>query len=115
MAWVYHGDGAAETARSSFLDAVAAYRDVGSVRGIGQCLVGLAATASITGLHETAITIAAAAEVFAAEEGIVNAYADAPGAEDLVAASKSALELDVARAAAATGQSLDLEAVLRLA
>lgn len=115
MAWVYHADGAAETARARFLDAAAAYRDVGSVRGVGKCLVGLAATAGDRGLHETALTIAAAAEVFAADEGIVNAYADTPGAEDHIAASRSALEPEVARAAVATGRSLDLESVLRLA
>lgn len=72
MAWTQlrHQDPA--LARRTFLDSVQAYTDVASVRGVGLSLIGLAATEAVEGRAETAVQIAAAAEVYAHQEGIVN-------------------------------------------
>jgi predicted ATPase len=61
-------------ARERFAAAVRAYEEVGSVRGIGVALLGLAATHAAEGRPEQAMVIAAAAETFALQEGVVNAY-----------------------------------------
>ena len=69
-------------ARRTFLDSVQAYTDVASVRGVGLSLIGLAATESVENRPEQAVQIAAAAEVYAHQEGIVNVYSDeTPGRE----------------------------------
>ena len=63
-----HGDADART-RRRFFDSVQAYSDVASVRGVGLSLIGLAATEAVEGRPETAVRIAAAAEVYAAAGG----------------------------------------------
>ena len=64
------------------LDSVQAYTDVASVRGVGLSLIGLAATEAVENRPERAVQIAAAAEVYAHQEGIVNVYSNEnPGRE----------------------------------
>ena len=97
MAWTHlrHDDPA--LARRTFLDSVQAYTDVASVRGVGLSLIGLAATESVENRPEKAVQIAAAAEVYAHQEGIVNVYSDeTPGREfvDQARAALSARDLD---------------------
>ena len=75
-AWTHIRAGSAGAARDGFFDSVRAYTDVASVRGVGLSLIGLAATESIEGRAERAVQIAAAAEVYADQEGIVNVYSE---------------------------------------
>ncbi|MEP6665382.1 MAG: adenylate/guanylate cyclase domain-containing protein [Nocardioidaceae bacterium] len=80
MAWTYLAHDDAETAHRIFLESAQAYQDVGSIPGIGTSMIGMAAVEAVEGRPERAVTIAAAAEHFSEEEGIVNVYSDdSPG------------------------------------
>ena len=115
MAWTHVRAGAAGPARQRFLDSVRAYTDVASVRGVGLSLIGLAATESIEGRAERAAQIAAAAEVYADREGIVNVYSDqTPGREFVDTARASLSEENVIRATE-MGRRLTIGQVLDLA
>ena len=115
MAWTHVRAGAAGAARQGFLDSVQAYTDVASFRGVGLSLIGLAATESIEGRAERAVQIAAAAEVYAEQEGIVNVYSDqTPGREFVDRARASLSEEDVTRATE-MGRRLTIKQVLDLA
>jgi predicted ATPase/class 3 adenylate cyclase len=114
MAWTHVRAGAAGAARQRFLDSVRAYTDVASVRGVGLSLIGLAATESIEDRAERAVQIAAAAEVYADQEGIVNVYSDqTPGREFVDRARASLSEKDVTRATE-VGRRLTIKQVVDL-
>ena len=115
LAWTQLEMGEAGGARTGFLDSVLAYTDVASVRGIGLALIGLAAAEAVEGRRERAVQIAAAAEVYAAGEGIVNVYSDeTPGREfvDRAAAGLAPEDLDRAREG---GRRLTIKEALDLA
>jgi tetratricopeptide (TPR) repeat protein len=115
MAWTHlrHEDPA--LARRYFLDSVQAYTDVASVRGVGLSLIGLAATETVEQRHETAVQIAAAAEVYADGEGIVNVYSDETPGREFVDQARAALSAnDVARATE-VGRRLTIKEALDLA
>jgi tetratricopeptide (TPR) repeat protein len=102
-------------ARSFFFDAVQAHTDVGSLRGVGQSLVGLAAVEAAENRPELAAQIAAAAEARADEEGIVVVYgAETPGS-DLVEQARAALSADDLGRATELGRRLTIEEALDLA
>jgi predicted ATPase/class 3 adenylate cyclase len=115
MAWAHVRAGAAGAARQRFLDSVRAYTDVASVRGVGLSLIGLAATESIEDRAERAVQIAAAAEVYADQEGIVNVYSDRTAGREFVDRARASLsEEDVTRATE-MGRRLTIKQVLDLA
>jgi tetratricopeptide (TPR) repeat protein len=102
-------------ARRFFFDSVQAHTDIGSVRGVGQSLVGLAAVEAAENRPERAAQIAAAAEARADEEGIVVVYgAETPGS-DLVEQARAALSADELARATETGGRLTIEEALALA
>src|SRR5205823_2702419 len=102
-------------ARRYFLDSVQAYTDVASVRGIGLSMIGLAACEAVEHRPVNAVTIAAAAEGYAGQEGIVNVYSDeTPGREFVDRARAELSTADVARASA-EGSALTIEEALNLA
>jgi tetratricopeptide (TPR) repeat protein len=121
MGWTYLENGDAVLARRTFFESVQAHTDVASVRGVGLSLIGLAATEAAEDRPETAVKIAAAAEVYAQQEGIVVLYTDdAPGREYIDRAQAALSAEDVARARATggrltIGEALDLARVLRTA
>ena len=94
MAWTHlrHEDPA--LARRYFLDSVQAYTDLASVRGVGLSLIGLAATEAVEHRPETAVQIAAAAEVYAQQEGIVNVYSDETPGREFVDRARAALSAE---------------------
>jgi tetratricopeptide (TPR) repeat protein len=115
MAWTHLSADDPVAARLSFLDSVQAYVDVGSVRGIGTSMIGLAAVEAVEGRPRQAVQIAAAAEVFAREEGIVNVYSeDVPG-HGYVERAKAELEADEIDGATEEGRSLSVKEALKLA
>jgi len=68
-------------AREHFFSSIHLYEKVGSIRGIGLALIGIAAVETVGQNYRTAVQIAAAAELFSEQGGIVNIYADDfPGA-----------------------------------
>jgi predicted ATPase len=115
MAWTHVRHEDSSLARRTFLDSVQAYTDVASIRGVGLSLIGLAATEVIENRPETAVQIAAAAEVYADEEGIVNVYSDETPGREFIDRARSALPAgEVARAMEA-GRRLSIEEALDLA
>ncbi len=115
MAWTHLSADDPVAARRSFLDSVQAYDDVGSVRGIGTSMIGLAAVEAVEGRPRQAVQIAAAAEIFTREEGIVNVYSeDVPG-HGYVERAKAELEADEIHDATEEGRSLSVKEALELA
>ena len=115
MAWTQlrHEDPA--RARRTFLDSVQAYTDVASVRGVGLSLIGLAATEAVEGQPETALQIAAAAEVYAHQEGIVNVYSDETPGRRFVDRARAALSAEDVARATEIGRGLTIKEALDLA
>jgi len=115
MAWTYlrHEDPA--LARRYFLDSVQAYTDVASVRGVGLSLIGLAATEAVEHRPERAVQIAAAAEVYAHQEGIVNVYSDETPGREFVDRARAALSADDVDRATEVGRKLTIKEALDLA
>jgi hypothetical protein len=94
-------------ARRAFLDAVRTNEVVGSPRGTGLALFGLAAVEAAEGRTERAVAIAAAAEALSRRAGVVIAHPMAPGLAERIAALKGSIprgDLDdlVARAGTLT-------------
>jgi predicted ATPase/class 3 adenylate cyclase len=114
-AWTHlrHEDPA--LARRYFLDSVQAYTDLASVRGVGLSLIGLAATEAVELRPETAVQIAAAAEVYAHEEGIVNVYSDETPGREFVDQARAALSADEVTRATEVGRGLTIKEALDLA
>ncbi len=115
MAWACLDSGEVALARRYFFDSVQAHTDVASVRGVGLSLVGLAAAEAVEHRPERAVQIAAAAEVYAQEEGIVVVYSDDTPGRELVEQARAALSADEAARATETGRNLPIEEALDLA
>ena len=114
-AWTHLRNQDAALARRYFLDSVQAYIDVASVRGVGLSLIGLAATETFEQRFETAVTLAAAAEVYAHEEGIVNVYSDETPGREFVDRAREALSADEVARATEAGRRLTIKETLDLA
>jgi tetratricopeptide (TPR) repeat protein len=91
MAWTILTMEQTPGARGYFLDAVQAYKEVGSMRGVGLALMGLAATAEVENSPYRAVQIAAAAELFSEQEGIVNVYAENNPGKEYIESAESEL------------------------
>ena len=115
IAWTHVRAGTATAARQGFLDSVRAYTDVASVRGVGLSLIGLAATESIEDRPERAVQIAAAAEVYADQGGIVNVYADRTAGREYVDRARASLSAEDVTRATEMGRRLTIKQVLDLA
>lgn len=108
LAWTQLRQGTTGLARRSFLASVQAYTDVGSVRGVGIALTGLAATEAADGRLELAVQLATAAGVYATLEGIANVYSDETPGRELIEQARAALSEDVAARAAEIGRALSI-------
>jgi len=115
MAWTHLRYGDCARARRYFFDSVQAYSDVASARGVGLSLIGLASTEAVEHRPETAVQIAAAAEVYAKQEGIVNVYADETPGRAFVDQARAALSVDDVTRATEIGSRLTIGEVLDLA
>jgi predicted ATPase len=113
-AWTYLRHADAASARRYFLDSVQAYTDVASVRGVGLSLIGLAATETFEQRFENAVKLAAAAELYAREEGIVNVYSDETPGRELVEQARAALSADNVTRATEAGRRLTIKEALDL-
>jgi len=114
-AWTHLRNEDAALARRYFLESVQAYIDLASVRGVGLSLIGLAATETFEQRFETAVTLAAAAEVFAHEEGIVNVYSEETPGREFVDRAREALSADEVARATEAGRRLTIKEALDLA
>jgi predicted ATPase/class 3 adenylate cyclase len=102
-------------ARKTFLESVRAHTEVASVRGVGLSLIGLAATEALEHRPESAVRIAAAAEVYAQQEGIAALYTDETPGRELVDGARAALSPADVERATAEGRGLTLHEALDLA
>ena len=114
-AWAHLQHGDLSLARRCFFDSIQAYGDIASVRGVGHSLIGLAAAEAVEQRFETAVQIAAAAEVYAREEGIVNVYSDETPGRELVDQARAALAPDDVVRATEAGSRLAIKDALDLA
>jgi hypothetical protein len=78
-------------------------------------LIGLAATEAVEQRPETAVQIAAAAEVYAQQEGIVNVYSDETSGREFVERARAALSAEDAARATDAGRKLTIKEALQLA
>jgi predicted ATPase/class 3 adenylate cyclase len=115
MAGIHLENGDTSLARGYFFESVQAHTDLASVRGVGLALIGLAASEAVEGRPENAVRVAAAAEVYAQQEGIAVLYTDeTPGREYVDRAEAQLSADDVARARDA-GRRLTIKEALDLA
>lgn len=115
MAWTHLQNGDVGPARSMFFHSIRAYTEVASVRGVGLSLVGLASTESALGRAHTAVRIAAAAEVYAHQEGIVNVYSEETTGRQFVERARSQLSSEQLESATREGSKLTIEQALEMA
>jgi predicted ATPase len=115
LAWSQLRQGSIGRAREYFLASVDAYTDVGSVRGVGIALTGLAAAAAAERKFEQAIQLASAAEVYAMEEGIVNVYSEETSGREFIEGARAALSVEEAARAAEVGRRLSIREAVALA
>jgi tetratricopeptide (TPR) repeat protein len=115
LAWTYLRNQDPVRARRSFADSVRAYTDVMSVRGIGLSLIGLAATEFVEHQPERAVQLAAAAEVYAHQDGIVNVYSEENPGREFVERARAALSVEEVARATERGRRLTIKQALDLA
>jgi predicted ATPase len=115
MASTHLRRGDSTLARRAFFESAQAYEDIASVRGVGLSLIGLAAANASEGRHIEALQIAAAAEVYAQQDGIVNVYTEQPVGRDLIDAARSELSPEDATRATEAGRLLGISEALDLA
>lgn len=114
MALAYLDIGDGMSARQRLYGAVRAYLEIGSVRGVGLAILGLAAVASFDQHHEVAATIAAAGERYIQQQGVVNVYTEgAPGLE-LVNQSRALLDATTLESASVRGSLLSIDEAVAL-
>lgn len=115
MAWTHLRNDDAALARRYFFKSVQAHTDVASVRGVGLSLIGLAATEAVELRPDRAVQIAAAAEVFANQEGIVVIYSDENPGRDFVEQARASLSDEEVARATEMGRRLTIKQALDLA
>jgi predicted ATPase/tRNA A-37 threonylcarbamoyl transferase component Bud32 len=101
-------------ARRSFLRALRTYDEVGSPRGTGQALIGLAATEAAAGNKERAVAIAAAAQEMSARAGVVVEHPMAPGVADRIETLKASVPKQELDGLLASGSAMTAAAVLAM-
>ncbi len=114
MAWTYLAHGNPKAARSTVFESARAYEDIGSVRGVGISLVGLAAVKTVEDQHREAMMIAFAAERFSEEEGVVNVYSEENPGRTYLDRSTDALSSSGLERARTDGHRLTLKEALEM-
>ena len=114
ISWAYLAIGNTDTALKYILESIQAHQEVGSTRGIGLSLNGLAAVQAVMGNPEKAVEIAAAAQQFATLKGVAIEFGVSNhGKIYLDEARRKLSPLDI-KNAEYKGSSSSLEAVLKM-
>jgi tetratricopeptide (TPR) repeat protein len=92
MGWAALSVGRIAEARRSFLNSLRWYDEVGSARGVGTALTGLAVAEDSDGHPDRAVMLAAAADVMADQAGVVVVHAMGIGAGDQIEALRATFE-----------------------
>jgi predicted ATPase/tRNA A-37 threonylcarbamoyl transferase component Bud32 len=114
MGWNALAAGDATAGRRSFQNAVRTYENVGSARGTGLALMGLAALEAAEGRKERAVSIAAAAEALSHRAGAVIAHPMDPGLAQRIATLKASIPKGDLDGLVASASLLTPEAVLAM-
>jgi hypothetical protein len=101
-------------ARRSFLRALRTYDEVGSPRGSGQALMGLAAAEAATGNTERALVIAAAAQEMSTRAGVVVDHPMAPAFAERIAEMRASVANEDLTALVAAGGGMTPAAVIAM-
>jgi tetratricopeptide (TPR) repeat protein len=115
IAWTHLRNEDAALARRYFFASVRAHTDIASIRGVGLSLIGLAAAEAVEHRYQEAVQIAAAAEVYARQEGIAVVYSDETPGPAFVDRARAALSADEVAQATETGRKLTIKEALDLA
>ena len=115
MAWRHLGLEDAAAARRSFFESVRTYTELASIRGVGLSLIGLAAAAAVDHRPDAAVRIAAAAEIYGSEEGIVNVYGDSPAGRELIDRARPSLAAEDVIRETEAGRRLTIAETLEMA
>jgi hypothetical protein len=114
MGWTALATQDAAAARDAFLLAVHAHEEIGSPRGVGQALLGLAAVEAAAGHTEKAVAIAAAAHSYSQRAGVVVDHPMDPGVADRIQALKASIPAQALDGLVEQGRTLSPSAVLAL-
>jgi predicted ATPase len=114
MGWTALAAADEPAAECAFRRAVGAYEEVGSPRGTGLALIGLAAVAAAAGRAERAVEIAAAAHVLAERAGVVVEHPMDPGVVGRIEALKATIPQATLDDLVASGRTLSPAAVLEM-
>ncbi len=101
-------------ARRAFQRALRTHDEIGSAPGMGQALIGLAATEGAAGNTKLAVTIAASAEVMRAKAGVLVEHPMAPGVKERIEALRASIPKQQLDELVASGSALSPAAVLEL-
>jgi predicted ATPase/tRNA A-37 threonylcarbamoyl transferase component Bud32 len=112
LAWASLATGAHDEALSHFFRSLRSYVEVGSPRGIGQALLGLAVTRQATGDSASAVRIAAAAAVLSASAGVVVEHPMVPGIGDRIAQLRSMIPAAAVGEVVESGQAPTLAEIM---
>lgn len=91
MGWTALALGDSGAAMQAFRQAVYTYEAVGSPRGTGLALLGIAAVEAAAGRPERAVEVAAVADALSSRAGVVVAHPMAPGLTEKIAALKASV------------------------
>lgn len=114
MAYLALASGDHLDARRLFLRALRTNDEIGSPAGIGQALLGLAATESAIGNEPLAVRLAAAAEARSRKAGVVIAHPMAPGLAEQIAEMRAKVPREKLEALVSEGEGLSVAAVMGL-
>ena len=114
MGWTALAASDVHSARASFRLAVRTYEEVGSARGTGLALLGLAAVEAAAGQSERAVAIAAAAAALSARAGVVVEHPMDPGVVGRIEALKSSIPKAALDGLVASASTLTPAAVLAM-
>ena len=114
MGWTALAAADAPAARTAFQLAVRAYQEVGSPRGTGLALMGLAAVEAAAGRPERAVVIAAAADALSQRAGVVVDHPMDPGVVGRIEALKASIPKGTLDELVANASTLTPAAVLAM-
>ena len=101
-------------AREAFRRSLRVYNDVGSTRGVGLALAGLAVAHAVDGRAVRAVTIAAAADAIAERTGVVAAHPMGPEMTGLVDTARATIGQELLEALVVAGREMSPGAVLAM-
>jgi hypothetical protein len=114
MGWTALAAADAHAAQQAFVRAVHAYEEVGSPRGTGGALLGLAAVEAAESRSERAVAIAAAAQALSERAGAVVEHPMDPGVVDRIEALKASIPKGTLDGLVANASTLSPAAVLAM-